>query len=293
MKHVTLGMIMASLITIGSSSVQAEILSLKTMTEVQEKFDAILESYPADDVLGAVDIDMTLIQPDHPATYYPALKKHRDVYVRIFEKLSKAQQDMTNTFVVKMFPQRLVESDAPQIIKNLQQKIKVIAFTATLTGKFSDLADKAIFLRWDQLQQKGFDFTKSFEECRQCVAFTEIPQYAGSHPMFYHGILSSNGEGQSSKGETLIAFLKYIASKYPEKDGKAGYYPKVIVLVDDRMRNLREVQEKLKAYDPSIVFIGIEYQGAYSFAPQDISREDFKKFWEDIAEKAKGETIGG
>lgn len=291
MKHIKLGMIMASVITIGSSSAQAEILSLKTMAEVQEKFDVILETYMADDVLGAVDIDMTLIQPDHAAAYYPALKKYKDIYVKTFEKLSKVQKDIANTLLVKMFPQKLVEPNAPHIIKNLQEKVKVIAFTATLTGKFSDLSDKAIFLRWDQLQQKGFDFTKSFEEFHQCLSFTQIPQYAGSHPMFYHGILSSNGEGRSSKGETLIAFLKYTNSKYPRKDGKTGYYPKVIVLVDDRMKNLMDVEEKLKAYDPSIVFIGIEYQGAYSYASQDISKEDFLKFWKDMAEKAKAHVL--
>jgi hypothetical protein len=43
----------------------------------------------------------------------------------------------------------------------------------------------------------------------------------------------------------------------------------------------------LKEYDPSIQFIGIEYQGAFSYAPQDISKEDFQKFWEIFAEKAK------
>lgn len=296
MKYINFGMIMASLISIACSSVQAQILSLKTMDEVQEKFEAIFETYNADDILGAMDVDMTLIQSDHPAVYYPALKKYKEIYLSTFEKLSKAQRDIVNTLIVKMFPQRLVESNAPQIIKNLQEKIKVIAFTASLTGKLSDLVDKGIFLRWDQLQQMGFDFSKGFDETIQSVSFTDIPLYVGSHPIFYQGILSSNGEGSSTKGETLVAFLKYIRSKNLKKEEGAEHYPKVVILVDDRMKNLTDVQDKLKAYDPSIVFIGIEYQGAYSYAPkdiskEDISKEDFSKFWEDMAEKAKAESL--
>ena len=114
----------------------------------------------------------------------------------------------------------------------------------------------------------------------------DFPRYGGSHPMFYHGVLSSNGERKVSKGQTFVAFLKHMGPKHQNKVGR-GHYPKVVILADDRMKNLEDVEKSLKEYDPSIQFIGIEYQGAFSYAPQDISKEDFQKFWETFAEKAR------
>lgn len=62
------------------SSAHAEIISVKTMKSVQARVEAALEIHRAEDVLVAFDIDMTLIQSDHPAVCYPAIKKYWGIF---------------------------------------------------------------------------------------------------------------------------------------------------------------------------------------------------------------------
>jgi hypothetical protein len=74
---------------------------------------------------------------------------------------------------------------------------------------------------------------------------------------------------------------------FEDKIRQSGYYPKVVVMVDDKKKHLLDVETQLKSHDSSIQFVGIEYEGAYEYAPDDISKKDFQKFWEDLAKKAK------
>ncbi|MBM3632625.1 MAG: DUF2608 domain-containing protein [Alphaproteobacteria bacterium] len=275
------------MVCILSSSTQAQIFSIKVMKEVQAKVEQVLKVHKPEDVWVAFDIDMTLIQSEHPATYYPVLKKYKDVYKRILGKLSPLQIDLMHTLLVLTTPQKLVEADTPHRIKNLQKKgVGTIAFTAVLTGKLPGYKNKVLVLRKDHLQKIGLDFAKKRTQFPPCVPFMDFPHYGGYFPLLYNGILSSNGERNVTKGETFVAFLKHMGPSHLIKVGKCRY-PKVVILVDDRKKNLEDVGRSLKAYDSSIQFIGLEYQAAYDYAPTDISKEDFQKFWEGLAEKAK------
>ena len=267
---------------------KAELMSVKTMKEVENKIEELLKTQKAEDVLVAFDVDMTLTQPDHPAVYYPAIKKYVNVYKEILGPLTPAQKDLASTLTTQVVPQRLVEKDTPRIIRNIQkQDVKVIALTSSLVGKIKGFPDKMIFMRRDQLQKKGFDFTNTFKNYVTVMGTFDFKEYAGATPMFYHGVLSTNGEGEVAKGDLLIALLRHVGPHYACKAQKPGYYPKVIVLVDDKQKHLKNVETCLKAYDPSIQFIGIEYEGAFTYAPKNISKEDFQKFWNDLANRAK------
>src|SRR3990167_2905589 len=266
---------------------QAEMMSVKTMEEVQKKIEDIHKTQKTEDVLVAFDIDMTLTQPDHPAVYYPAIKKYVDVYKSILWPLTPAQKDLAATLTTQVVPQKLVEKDTAKIIKTIQkQDVKVIALTSSLAGKIKGFPDKMIILRREQLQKMGVDFTNTLKNFVRVKTFLDFKEYAGGYPMFYHGILSTNGEGYVSKGALLIALLRHVGPRYEGKAQKPGYYPKVIILVDDKKKHLENVEARLKAYDPAIQFIGIEYEGAFAYAPQDISKENFQKFWEELANKA-------
>lgn len=267
---------------------QAEIFATKTMKAVQIKVEEILKTQKAEKLLVAFDIDMTLTQPDHPAIYYPAIKKYRDIYKRILGQLTPEEKDLTATLTTQIVPQKWVEKETPKIIRALQQQgVKMIALTSSLSGKIKGFPDKMVILRRDQLQKMGLDFTKSFKNITHVAKYSDFKRYAGGHPIFYHGILSTNGEGGASKGDVLVAFLNQLGPTHESKVGVYGYRPKVIVFVDDKMKHLKNVEIALKAYDSSIQFIGIQYEGAYSYAPKDISEEDFLKFWEDLARNAK------
>lgn len=267
--------------------VRAEVMKVKSMYEVQLKVDEVLKDHKASDILLALDIDMTLTQPDHPAVFYPALMKYKTDFKRILSQLTPEQKDLVPSLTTQLFPQRCVEKETPQIIKNIIQKgVKTIAFTASLSGKIGGLKNKLIILRRDQLQKMGLDFDKSFRPYTSAATYFDFKRYAGSYPMYYHGVLSANGEGQNSKGEVFTAFLKHVGPQYEAKLTKPGYHPKVVILVDDKPNNIETVEAALKAYDPTIEFIGITYEGAYSYAPQEISQKDFQTFWENIANEA-------
>lgn len=100
----------------------------------------------------------------------------------------------------------------------------------------------------DQIQKFGFDLINTFKKYVLVMKFLHFKKYASGYPMFCHGILSTNGEGTVSKGDTLTSFLKHAGPYYHCKTQKPGYYPKVIILVDDKKKQLKNVEESLEAY---------------------------------------------
>jgi hypothetical protein len=217
--------------------------------------------------------------------YYPNLKKYLDVYKKVLSQLTPEQKDLAATLTTQIIPQKYVERETPGIVKALQQKgVKTMALTSSLAGEISGFPKKMIILRRDQLQRMGIDFTNTFKDFSKAITFTDFKKYAGGYPMFYHGILSTNGEGDAP-GDILIAFLTHIGSNMKHKAYKFAI-TEGRLLIDDKRKHLENVETALKIYDPAIQFIGIEYEGAYNYAPQDISKEDFQKFWEDVVNKA-------
>jgi hypothetical protein len=288
MKYFTVALAMVVFLLKDHKQSNAAIISAQTIQQIQIKIEDLLKDHNPENILVAFDIDMTLTQPDHPALYYPALKKHLALYQKILAPLTPEQKDLAITLTTQMVPQRLIESQTPKTVQALQQKgIKVIALTASLTGKFDGFKDKMIFLRRDQLQKLGIDFTKSLSKWTSVISFMDFPQYTGWYPMFYHGVLSSNGEKHISKGQVLGALLQHVGSHYPKKVGKPGYSPHVIVFIDDKKKHLEEVESYLKSHHPNLPFVGIEYQAAFDYAPTEIGAKDFEKFWNDLTHKAK------
>lgn len=266
---------------------EGKMMSVRSIHEVQAKADEILKTQKPEDVLVVLDIDMTLTQPDHPATYYPAIKKYVHILKGVFETLTPTQKDVALTLTTKL-PQRLIEKDSPKVVKSMQNKgVKVIAFTASLSGSWKDSKDKTIFKRRDKLQTMGFNFAFP----GRVVSYMDFPKHGDGFPMIYHGVLCANGENNGiGKGKVLEAFLGQIHATKGSRTG--GYIPKVIVMVDDKQSNLEDTQKILAANYPDIQFIGIEYQGAFEYAPCDITEADFTKFWETLADQAKLLCLG-
>ncbi len=258
-------------------------MTVKSIHEVQAKVEEVLKTQASEDVLVVFDIDFTLTQPNHLATYYPSIKKHHQVLETIFKNLTSAQRDMSLTLTTNL-PQRLIEKDSPKVVKAMQDKgIKVIALTATLTGSWKDSKNKIIFKRTDALRNFGFNF--SFQG--RVVPYMNFPKHADGYPTLYHGVLCSNGENNGiGKGKVLSAFLQQVGMTKGVPYG-SGYMPKIVIMADDREKNLIDVQEALAADFPAVQFIGIKYEGAFDYAPQDIFEEDFAKFWQEMVEQAR------
>lgn len=271
------------LILLTACKEEKPIISVRSIHEVQAKVNEVVKIQKAEDVLVVFDVDMTLTQPNHPATFYPVTKKYQHTLKTIFNDLTPVQQDMALTLTTKL-PQLLIEKDSLKIVKAMQDKgVRVIALTACLSGHRDDHRNKTIFKRRDALQKFGFSF--SFPG--RVVSYMDFSIYAGGYPMLYHGVLCSNGENNGiGKGKVLSAFLQQVGMTKGAPYG-SGYAPKVVIMVDDREKNLVDVQEALAADFPAIQFIGIKYEGKLSYAPKDISEAGFIKFWQNLADQAK------
>ena len=227
--------------------------------------------YNKEDILIAIDIDLTILQTDHPALYVPNVRKH----IRSYRKIEKQYPDLDVTipFMYSLLePQQLVDEGIYSLVKQFEG-IKKIAFTATLTGRFFD--EKPLeHLRYEQLKEKGLSFEDSFSEKE--FILEECPTYRSNYPAYYKGVLLSNSEcGTTTKGSVLCAFLR-----------KIKWTPKCIVLIDDRAKNFKDVLEALKQDFPATEFIGIQYLGAHDYCPQKITQEDFLAYWSECFYKA-------
>lgn len=260
--------------------VESKIITIKTMNNLIKTIDELLKKYKGEEILTIFDIDMTLTQPDHPATFYPTLKKYNDIFNEIIGDLTSEQKDLVATLTI-FFPAKLVEDCTPKIIKYIQKKgIPTIAFTAALTGKLTtelNITNELVEnLRYHSLNNFGINFKNSFPE--RTIVFKNIPAYNNHYPVFLNGILYANGEkGKYKKGAVLVEFLKEIAVS-----------PKVLIFIDDKKKNIDNVEEHLKNHFPGIKFVGINYQGSFAYVHKDmITAEKFKNFWKDLANRAK------
>jgi hypothetical protein len=223
--------------------------------------------------LLAFDVDMTLTVPNHPACFYPNMKKYGLAlksflfFKWILRQLSKVEWDQALTLAMQMSGQQLVEADTPAVIKSLQkQGIKTIAFTASLTGCLEGLG-KIEETRFQDLAALDFDFRAAFPQ--QKILLNEIPAYNRSNSIYDKGILYANGgEKGRNKGAVLVAFLR-----------KVDWKPAQVVMVDDVPKNLKQIKQALAAFDPTIQFVGIEYTGAKTHAPQSIGKRELMAYW--------------
>jgi len=236
------------------------------MSDIEIYLKKRLNKYNSQDILCAIDIDLTILQPDHPAFYIPNIRKHWSTYRSIEKKYPGL--DTTLPFVYSfLIPQHFVDEGIYDLLKTLRD-VKKIAFTATFSGKYLDFQRLEV-LRYEQLKEKNISFEGNFEN--EDFILDECPSYRSNYPCFYKGVLCSNSEkGTTTKGSVLCAFLR-----------KVCWTPKCIVLIDDRSKNLKDVAKALKSDYPDIDFIGIEYLGAYSYCPQKMTQENFKDFWQD------------
>jgi hypothetical protein len=241
------------------------------LNEIEPLIKKSLEEVPPQDIFVLFDIDLTLIQPLNPATYMSNVIQYREVMKKEIRHLTREQKDLLVNLATASAPWGLVEETSPYFIKCLQDKgINVLAFTASLTGKLEEIGHVEIW-REQRLSKLGFNFQGVFPEH---YTFEDVPSHMNRYPVLYKGILCANGEG--SKGVVFTSFLKHFNLK-----------PKIVMLIDDRRKNLDDLQTFLKSYDPEIQFFGFEYIGSQCLYSDNISEAEFIAFWRVQAEKAK------
>ena len=229
----------------------ADIISVKTIAEVKK----IIQEKVAhkDKALVFCDVDMTLVMPTEKAVRYPTIKKNALRYYWILRK----NADKTKTMITLLTPPKLIEADAPKVMKNLG--VRTILFTACFSGKLGPYASVKE-MKSEATKKLGYDFSGTFK--KDLMA-----------PVFYKGILFSEAEGE--KGRVMVQFIEKMGLQNLE----------TIVMVDDRDGNLKDAQKAVKIAFPKMKFIGIEYGGAYNLSEPTTS-EEFSKAWNNAAELA-------
>lgn len=242
------------------------------MSDVGKYILKKIKNYNSEDVLCAFDIDFTLIQSEHPACYIPNVKKHLKIYHDIERQYPKLDPSVA-FFYYFLEPQHLVDTGIYSVLEQLRD-VPQIAFTATPTGSFENIKRLEV-LRYQQLLEKQLQFKCNTQE--EDFVLEECPSYRGTKPTFYKGVLCSNSEnGTTDKGTVLCAFLR-----------KLNSIPKLVILIDDRSKNLRDASRALKKDFPHTKFVGIQYLGAHDYCPQKISAEAYRDYWSSCFSRAQ------
>lgn len=255
-----------------------------TLSATIERISSIYESekyfeLAGKKILGVFDIDETLLIPQDPAFQKPNLKKHACIVQSLREQLPVEQQDLLSNLILTSSSSQLIESTAPLFIRNLQTKeIRLIALTAAMTRPFG--MDYLPKMRYEELQRNGIDFSYAFPEIHE-LNLVNMKMCNQSFPVFYSGVLCSNGDYQrqknaSSKGKALCEFLK-----------QAAWIPNKIIFIDDKLYNLEEMERTLHEFDPGIIYQGLHYVGAQSITSPPIEENVIEAKWKKLLEKAK------
>lgn len=144
--------------------------------------------------------------------------------------------DRYTYLVAKGVPVRPVEETTPDVVRLLQEK-KIVALCLTARGKtqwYTSTIDDVEVLTQQQLLSIGVDFRRS--SIPTVFSENEIPSYS-------NGILFA---AEKPKGE----FLK-------ELFFQLGYFPKKVILIDDKREQLVSVEAALQEF--GIPFLGLWY----------------------------------
>lgn len=229
----------------------SNIKKIDTFSQAQQEFQVTDK-----DTLVVFDIDNTLLDPNEKLSQIEYLKPDdfddpnfvREIQ-NDFKKLYATRgTEFKNNFISEIYRNttfKPVEPEEVTVIRELQARnVKVIALTASLTGKFGKVKNMQK-LRYQNLLDSGFDFRKSFDVTK--IIFDKLAPRDGYFPMFYKGLILSS---TSSKGQALSAFLDAI-----------NWKPKKVILFDELMSNQQSVEYEMKKR--GIAFQGFQYVAAF------------------------------
>lgn len=256
----------------------------KSANNLLELSEILENQLSIDDIWLFLDIDLTLICPTESALHNDSINQHKKIHDKIMQEYSIEEKWFIIVLAYVVNPHNLIEKTAPKILSDWKcrfSNLKIMGLTSAMTGKFQDIILEES--RSNQLTDLGIDFSKSCIKA-SVKADEKILLSNGSRPsMYYNGILfaSRNSKVKSSKGEILVAFLRKI-----EKD-KLSKMPKVIILLDDLIENLKSVRDHMQRNYPEIKVICIRYEREVNAQP--ISSDAFAKFWNDFIAKYKAD----
>lgn len=234
----------------------------------------IFESLESADSSSLVifDVDETLTLPKDPEFQRINFQKHKKLIDPLLKPLTPRQKHFLINLMMASGPSVLIEDDVVKGIKELQgRSVKVLAFTSSLTVKIPSTRDLKES-RLHEMKRLGLDFDASFPELPPFIFFNQTPHF-GYYPMFYKGVLFTNGYGNTKAG-IVKAFFKEIDWK-----------PKKLVVIDDKLDNLRDIEEEMKK--EKIPYLCLLYKGLDHYdSPQIVDKDKLVSKWQVLIKKA-------
>lgn len=221
--------------------------------------------------LAIFDIDDTLTILEEPAFQKQNCGGyHKALFRNIRLSLNSEERELCFHIPIVICPSQLIEDDTPTLIKELQQKnIRTLALTAAPAGLIGGVyvEDRRI----EELKNHGIDFSCSFPKVSN-LFFSNLESKNGLYPLYKEGMILTN---RQNKGIALVEFFEHCEG-----------CPQVVVFVDDRMYNLKDVESSLKAYSPSTLFIGLYYTRDMESLIR-IEPKEFEEKWLEVVDLAK------
>lgn len=260
-----------------TSSTAKNFLQAQSLAEAVPWIEAFCCYVEPTSVLLAIDIDMTLLKPSAAEFRLCNFLKYASLFRELFAELTPSQRDYVQNLALLQTSPQLTEATAVAFINDYRTRgFHVIALTAILSGKIGD-EDHIERWRSETLKQLGFQFSEEFRGKFE-ILLDNMPSHRNYFPIFYRGVLVSNGEGgPTHKGDALLSWLS-----------RSGISPQRIICIDDRPRNLEDISHSLSHRNPRIPFLGIEYRRClWENAPTDETK--IREFWTPLIRRARAE----
>lgn len=244
------------------------------ITELKEKVQEQLKKFDPQEILVSIDIDMTMIQPRHPALTYKRIQEYQEEYRSLLSKLPSEYRMFPFMYIAYSEPHQVVDSAIVDTIQELQSLgVTVIAFTTSPTGQIGPYKQFEEF-RYQQLRNFGIHF--DVMNHGESVTFPEFSKRKNSPPKFYKGILFASGtKGNSQKGKVMSALLSKLT------------LVKAVLMIDDKFHNIRDVAEVVQLEHPDLRFWGCQYTKALEYAPGAVDKKAFIEKWSEIIRRTQ------
>ena len=234
--------------------------AISSMTDVFSKINSFIpEKEQNENCWIAFDVDYTLTVPAIEYNGETRSINHASFHDSLENIKEREDLDIIPAYAVSLLHEKLIDESTPEIIKKMQEKeMRIFALTACLHH------EKLNHLRENHLNTLGINFKKAFDFSE--VLLDEIEMHIGAHPGYLNGVLYTNGQfGSHNKGTVLKAFMEKIKK-----------VPSYFVIIDDRKKNLEQLQQIFSDHYPDTKFLGILYSAEDQFenVPSDFLREN-------------------
>lgn len=203
------------------------------------------------DTLVVFDVDMVLLNTKEVVFQIPNLDLHNEIISSIESQYGHEEFDYLVHCALVRIEFELLHPAMSEMVERLQTlNIPTMACTALLSGLIDSKHDMMEW-RTKQLAMFDIDFSITAPDDSDFQAI-KFPTYRGNIPQYKNGVMITNGEHSlTHKGMVLISLLSTIPTM-----------PQQIIMIDDKMRNLENIQMSLDEIGYEGNYLAVEFTAA-------------------------------